>query len=322
VSETGQAEVAKGGVTGAGPGAAAAPVRCVKCEYDLAGLAEEGMCPECGRAVAISRKVWAAGLPAGRSLVMMRRGLVTAATGLGLLAFSHLVLSLVGLYWQESRELYRIIDFGPEVSKIPVAVGLWMCARANKRGARAGHFRLRMVLLWAAAANLAIDLLLIGFRPMWYEAVRNGSILGTTGAWLTPIGYGLGAVNAVVWPTLLVTAVWLMRRLGKTMPDREIALAASFLLVAAVVTEVMLSVEYLGYALFGLFWNLELVKLGLLPLYLCCSLLTLRVAQQLAAVGKTGEPREIRWIRDGWNSLRKLAWMMRIDEQEPPPTGR
>lgn len=293
----------------------------MKCEYDLAGLAEEARCPECGHAVAHSRKVWAAGLPAGRSLVLMRQGLVTAVVGFGLLAATYALLWLVRLAWSERSELYWMVNFGPEVSRIPLAVGLWLCARAYRGRARSDH-PWRVILMWGAVAIFALEVPLIAIRFMWHEAVGAGAVIGITTDGLSIIWACLGVVTALVWPVLLVASMWLMRRLGKTLPDREIALAAGVLMVAAFVTEAIVSAEFVAYLLFSRSWNLELIRLTLLPLHVCCTLLTLRVAQQLAAVHKTGQPRQIRWIRDGWDSLRTLAWKMRIDEQEPPPAGR
>lgn len=321
MNQTNSAEPAKGGVTVAGPGAAAAPVRCVKCEYDLAGLAEEAMCPECGHAVAHSRKVWAARLPTGRSLVRMRRGLVTAVGGFGLLAGSYVLLWLVGLAWSERSELYWMVDFGPEVSRIGVAVGLLMIARAYKRGARPDN-SWRLLMLWGAVANLAAEIPMVGIRLLWNDAGRNGAAFGIAIDWLWLFWAVLAVAICFVWPAMLLASLWLMRRLGKTLGDREIAAVAAGLMVAAVVIETLYSIEYLALILLQPNWNLDFTRFALPPLYFCCTLLTLRAAQQVRAVERTGEPRRIDWIREVRAGLRKLAWKMRIDEQEPPPPGR
>ena len=121
---------------------------------------------------------------------------------------------------------------------------------------------------------------------------------------------------------MLLTSLWLMRRLGKTLADREIAVIAAVLMVAAVVIEALNSIEYLAVILLEQFWHLDFTRLALPPLYLCCALLTLRATQQLRAVERTGEPRRIDWIRELRDGLRKLAWKMRIDDHEPPTMGR
>ncbi len=295
--------------------------RCMKCEYDLAGLAEEAMCPECGHAVAHSRKVWAAGLPAGRSLVLMRQGLVTAVVGFGLLAATYALLPLLGLYWRESHLLYTIVNFGPEVSKIGVALGLLTIARAYKRGSRPDN-PWRLLLLWSAAANLAAEIPMFMVRTIWREAGRNGAAFGITIDWLSLTWAVLAVAICFIWPAMLLASLWLMRRLGKTLPDREIAVIAAVLMVAAVVIETLNSIEYLAVILLEQFWHLDFTRLALPPLYLCCALLTLRATQQLRAVERTGEPRRIDWIREVREGLRKLAWKMRIDDHEPPPAGR
>ena len=153
---------------------------CFACEYDLRHTPPDGRCPECGRAVAESRRAWERLAEPRGAIGRLRSAAKLTTAGLGLAAA--VTLTIVGVAFLP-YEHQRAFDLGIAGAWLMLGLGLAVGGLLAAAAARAGG-----IGGWTAAA-------LLGLGSAAYATFVCGAILGQLiVAGDLAIGFFLGVV--------------------------------------------------------------------------------------------------------------------------------
>ena len=189
---------------------------CLICGYDLAGLPEEGHCPECNAPVAGSLH----GDILRYSSLLHRRRLVAGTTVLLIVALVDLPVSLIrGLWWAvtfgDGGPHTALVVFGNvwgDCMVVASLVGWWLFTDAEP--AWRGHDRLESlrrairVLLLTVAAAVLVGSAGASWITLANAANPTGSSMGPWEAFLIPV---LVVAGLSMVGTFFVAAVFLRR---------------------------------------------------------------------------------------------------------------
>lgn len=204
------------------------PALCLRCGYELRGLAMSGLCPECGFAVLESLEHRRLGLSSHEYLASLRTGAALAIGALAvLIAAGFARLHLLALAFAPGTQKYFVGLDG--LGTALLIGGVWMLtiddpglhekdqARANKRAMRAAATGLLAIAVAEFLIALRVPLPVggPGTTPLSMSLFALGvlviSSLGSLACWLI---LATGLVNYCRWLAVRVPDAMLLRMAG------------------------------------------------------------------------------------------------------------
>ena len=154
---------------------------CRGCRYDLQGLSDDGHCPECGIAVAESRREWDA-------LNRSRSGIAIAARGLDILAAALLVFAVLPIlgWW-----IGEIVFFLVLLCLLVGSVGCIVVAAGVGRSGGAGRGASHLALAAFAGSVVTIVLAIVG-------AIAEVPLAAASATLIAIIVYSVGFAAAMI----------------------------------------------------------------------------------------------------------------------------
>ncbi len=196
------------------PHAAPAPLRCAACDYNLTGIAEPGVCPECGLSITSTRAGrrlshadpgWLTQLRTGSFLVLLAAA-IAAGTAIGTLMLAF------GLRGSQVAE--PVFSIGLLIAAVVACRGWWLMTRAEPGAPDEPRrhtlgFTIRISIALAAVAILLERVLVQGFA--WFGMRSASEVVSRANVLVVGVA---GLVH-------FTTAIWFFAALAERAGDRR-----------------------------------------------------------------------------------------------------